>query len=141
MSMPISVKRKDGGKIPGPANVPSVVEIRCQVQLPNQKISSMFFHGSFATPPSSMQAVASALWTSLSSAWSTNLAPLMATTTLFQSVWCRDMTSFANPIYQGTGTALPGTSASPAMPVNNAIVMTENVAARGKGIKGRVYIG
>lgn len=141
MTMPVSVRKKDGGKIAGPANVPSTIEIKFQIALPNTKLSFGVFHGFYTTPPASMQSVASAFFTSLSSAWGTNLASYMATATLFQNVFCRDMTSSLNPVYVGTGTAVPGTSVSVAMPVNNAIALTENIAARGKGMKGRVYLG
>lgn len=139
--MPVSVKKKDGGRIPGPAAVPNTIEIACIVGLPNTKRSRMVFHGSFTTPPGAMQTLANALWSSLSSAWSTNLASLMATQTTFQAVQIRDMTSPTNPVYVGTGTAIPGSSASPAMPPGAAIVMTENIVARGRGLKGRVFLG
>jgi hypothetical protein len=140
MTMPISVKKKDGGRISGPANVPSVIEIAMIGQLPNAKPVRTVFHGSYTTPPANMQTLAGALWTALSGAWSTNLATLMATASSVTSVQVRDMTSFTNPIAIGTGTAVPGTSVSVPMPSGAAIVMTENIATRGKGMKGRVYL-
>jgi len=139
--MPQSQKKKDGGKIAGPANVPSVIEIRCGVQLPNGKTGNFVFHGHYTTAPPNMQTLAGALWTAISGAWGTNLAPHMAPATTFNNVSVRDMTSYTNPIYVGTGTAIPGTGAATAMPPQNAIVLTENVAQRGRGSKGRVYIG
>ena len=60
--------------------------------------------------------------------------------TIFQNVYVRDMANFSFPVYTGTGTAVPGTSASPAMPVNAAIVLTEQITARGRGLKGRIYM-
>jgi hypothetical protein len=51
------------------------------------------------------------------------------------------MSNFTNPVYQGTGTAVVGTGGAVAMPENNAIVLTENIAARGRGAKGRVFLG
>lgn len=141
MTMPISVRKKDGGKIPGPANVPGVLEIKFIVQLPNQKMVSGSFNGYTVTPPANLQTLASGFFTSISGAWSSNLALYMATQTVFTRVELRDMTSYLNPVYIGTGAGIPGTSASPAMPVANAIVLTENIAARGKGLKGRVFLG
>lgn len=143
MTMPISVKKKDGGKIPGPANVPAVIEIRNQVQLSNTKLSYFTVHGFYTVAPANMQTLANSLFTSISSAWSTNFAPLMPAQTLYQNVYIRDMTNFLNPVYNGTGTAVGGTSptTNATLPSNLAAVITENIATRGKGMKGRIYIG
>jgi hypothetical protein len=141
MTMPISQKKKDGGHIPGAQAVSNVIEIRFSVMLPNQKLIYHTAHGAFVGTAPSMATVAQALWSSISSAWSTNLAPLMSTATQFQQVFIRDMTAVTNAVFVGTGAAIPGTSASPAMPVNAAIVLTENVAQRGRGAKGRIYLG
>lgn len=141
MTMPVSVKKKDGGKIPGPQNVPNVVEVRMQIQIPNTKITYMTVHGSYTTTPPAMQPTATALFTALSSAWGTNLATYMHTATSFQSVWIRDMSSFTLPVYQGTGTAVSGSGSGAAMPPSNAIVLTENINARGRGMKGRLFVG
>jgi hypothetical protein len=65
----------------------------------------------------------------------------MANATLFNNVFVRDMTNFTNPVFVGTGTAVAGTGGAVAMPENNAIVLTENIAARGRGAKGRVFLG
>lgn len=138
--MPTSVKKKDGGKIAGPASVPGVVEVAIVFQLPNTKRSIIKFHGSYTTPPSNMQTLATNLLTSLQSSWSSNLAPLCYPQTFFQQVQVRDMSSFTNPISVATATTTPGTSASPAMPPGASIVLTENVAIRGKGVKGRMYL-
>lgn len=139
--MPVSVKKKDAGRIPGPANVPSVIEVRMQFSLPNSKVIYSTLHGAYTTPPSNMQSLATALYGSLSSAWGSNIGAYMANATSFTSVWVRDMTNFTNPVYQGTGAAVVGTGGTVAMPENAAIVLTENVAARGRGIKGRVFLG
>lgn len=136
-----STKKTDAGRVPGPQAVPNVIEIK--IQSPFAGGRSMFYslHGAFTTAPSNMQTLANALFTSLSSAWNTNLASLMAPTTSVTNVYVRDMTSTTNPVFVGTGTAVVGTSASIAMPPGAAIVMTENINARGRGAKGRVYLG
>jgi hypothetical protein len=139
--MPISVKKKDAGRIPGPANVPSVIEVRMQFALPNSKTIYSTLHGAYVTAPSNMQSLATALFGSLSSAWGSNIGAYMANATSFTNVWVRDMSNFTNPVYQGTGTAVVGTGGAVAMPENNAIVLTENIAARGRGAKGRVFLG
>jgi hypothetical protein len=141
MSMPVSVKKKDAGRIPGPQNVPNTMEIRCQFSLPNGKIIYSTFHGSYASTPGNTQSMATALYGSLSSAWGSNLGPYMANATSFTNVWLRDMSNFTLPVYQGTGAAVVGTGGAVAMPENNAIVLTENILQRGRGAKGRVFLG
>lgn len=140
-TLPQSHKRTDAGRIPGPYNIPSVLEIKCQMLLPNSKQTFFIVHGAYTSQPASIQSVATALFGSISAAWGTNLASLAATATQFQNVYVRDMTAFTNPVSVGTGTAVPGTSASPAMPVNAAIVITEQVVTRGRGAKGRIFLG
>ena len=39
MTMPVSQRKRDGGKLSGPQNVPSVIEIVCQGTLPNGKLN------------------------------------------------------------------------------------------------------
>ena len=138
--MPVSVKKKDGGKIPGPANVPSVIEIAMVFSLPNSKLARNVVHAAYTVVPPNMQTLANALFTSISSAWGTRLGTLMSTGTTFQNVQVRDMTSFTNPIFISTGTAVPGTGSGTPMPADAAIVLTEQIASRGKGLKGRVYL-
>jgi len=143
MSIPVSTKKKDAGRIPGPANIPNVVEIRVQFMMTNSKPASIFFHGYNGGTAVVGQSMANTLWGSISSAWNTNLASLAAAgppAAQLQNVYIRDMTSYTNPVFVGTGTAILGTSASPSMPANVAAVLTENINARGRGAKGRVYL-
>ena len=141
MSLTQSTKKHDAGRIQGSWNCPSTVEVKMQLVLPNLKPMFHTLHGTYATPPANMQTLATSLFGSLSSAWSTNIGVHMHTATIFQNVYVRDMASFTNPVYTGTGTAVPGTGTGAALPLSNAIVLTENVASRGRGIKGRVYLG
>jgi hypothetical protein len=141
MAIAQSTRKHDAGRIPGPFQVPSVVEIIWCTQLTTTKMSFAKIHGSYTTVPANMQTLANALMSSISSAWTTNLAPLMATSTSLQWVSVRDMSSTANLSYESTGAIVSGTSASIAMPLGAAVVMTENVNARGRGAKGRVYLG
>jgi hypothetical protein len=141
MSLPQSTKKHDAGHVPGTWNCPNTVEIRMQLQLPNNKLIFHTIHGAYSTTPASIQSLATALFGSLSSAWSTNLATYMNTGTIFQAVICRDMANTTFPTFIGTGTAVPGTGVGAALPESNAIVMTENLNARGRGAKGRIYLG
>jgi hypothetical protein len=97
-------------------------------------------HGTYTTAPNTAT-MATALWSSISSAWSTNMASQMATSTVFQNVYVRDMANPNNIVSVGTGTFIAGSSASPAMAPGAALVITEQVASRGRGLKGRIYMG
>ena len=140
---PQSTKKTDAGRIKGAAAVPNVLEIRCLFSLPNQKFANITFHGFNTVMPAVNVALANTLFASLSSAWSTNLGlycPAGPPATSFQNVFVRDMTNPGFPVFQSTSAAVAGTRASPAMPANAAIVLTENLNVRGRGAKGRVYL-
>lgn len=136
-----SVRAVDGGHIKGAQAVPAVIEILWRTLLPSGKTSSNKVHGHYTTSPPNMQTLANSLATAWSSAWGTNLAPIMHTSTVLSGLFIRDMTSPTLPIFQGTLTALPGTGTGNAFPSENAIVVTENINGRGKGLKGRFYLG
>jgi hypothetical protein len=139
---PVSTRKHDAGRIPGPYNNAGVVEVLGQWTLPNGKIIHGAVYGYAATPPAVNVALANTIFGALSSAWSTNLATYMHTGTSFNSVTLRDMTSSSNPIAVSTSAGVAGTSASTvAMPESMAIVMTENLAIRGRGAKGRLFLG
>jgi hypothetical protein len=139
--MPISTKKTDGGHIKGAAAVPNVIEFKTQVQLPNSKITFWTVHGFYTTVPPNLQTVANGYLSAVTTSWNAQLAPLLATTTFLQGCQVRDMTNVNNPVIVATQTNQPGTSASPAMPPGAAIVLTEIIAARGRGLKGRIYLG
>lgn len=141
MTMPVSVRAVDGGKIKGPQSVPNVIEIRVQMQLPNGKLSFWTVHGAYATTPPALPGAAQGLFLAIGNAFTTNLATLMHPTTQLQNVAVRDMTAFTNPVFLSTGAAVVGSGTGAAMPADAAIVLTENVAQRGRGVKGRIYLG
>jgi hypothetical protein len=141
MAIAQSTRKHDAGRVPGPFQIPSVIEIVLGTQLTTTKMMFSKLHGSYTTAPANMLTLANALMSAFSSAWTTNLAPLMATTTIFQWVTVRDMSSSANLATQSTGASVAGTSASIAMPLGAAVVMTEDVNIRGRGSKGRIYLG
>jgi len=135
-----SQRRIDGGRIPGPASIPGVVEIVCVYQLGANKYAKNYFAGSYSGSPPPLQAAADALFTSLGAAFSNNLGSHMATTTQLVRVEVRDMASYTNPVYIGTGASIPGTGTGSSMPLEMAVVMTEDVDVRGRGAKGRAYL-
>ena len=141
MSLAQSTKKVDAGKVKGPYNVPSVVEVRMTGSLPNGKPWVNTLHGFYSVVPPNIQSLASALFSSLSAAWGTRIGTYLHPSTTFSAVYVRDMQNFAFPVYIGTGTAVAGSGTGNAMPPQNAIVLTENINARGRGLKGRLYIG
>jgi hypothetical protein len=111
------------------------------ITLADGKSASNVLHGSYTTTPPALGTLATTLFNSLSNAWSTNLAAHMHAGTQFVRVEIRDMAAVTNPIFIGTGAAIPGTAAGAALPAEMACVITENVSKRGRGLKGRIYIG
>jgi hypothetical protein len=139
--IPASTKKTDAGHSKGAQPVPSCIEIACKQVGANGKQANFAFHGAYATAPPSLVTLAQSLFTAISGAWSSDLASLMVPASMFQAVWIRDMSNVNNPVVVGTGTAVPGTGSVPALPPEVAAVITENINARGRGMKGRVYIG
>lgn len=135
-----SIRAVDGGSIAGPADVPNVCELRVVYTLGNLKTVSNYFHGSYASAAPPLQSAASALFTSMGTAFSSNLGSNMHTLTRLIRVELRDMNSHTNPVYIGTGTAVAGTGVGNALPAELAVALTKNVAARGRGAKGRAYL-
>jgi hypothetical protein len=141
MSLAQSTKKHDAGRIPGPAAVPNVVEIKAQIVLPNTKLTFFTVQGFNSGSTTVNQSLANTLFASISSAWGSNLGTYMHTSTQFQFVYVRDMTNPNLPVFQSVGSAVAGSGAGVPMPEQDAIVLTENVAQRGRGVKGRVYLG
>ena len=139
--VPASQRKIDGGHIKGAANVPSVIEIKQVISIADGKPAVNIFHGFYTTVPPNMQTVANGLFTSLSNAWATSLGAHMDTGSVFERVEIRDMTDHTLPVFIGTGTPVSGNDATGTLPGEMAAVLTENIVARGKGLKGRVYLG
>lgn len=137
---PQSTRRVDAGRIKGAAPCASVIEVQIMCTGANGKSANFACYGSYTTAPASMATLASALWTAISSAWSSNLASLMAPTASINAVHVRDMTAVTNPVFVGSTTSIAGTGTPPALPPENCIVLTENIQQRGKGLKGRMYL-
>lgn len=140
VSLTQSTKKHDAGRIPGPAAVPQCVEIQIQWTGANSRIFHSYLHGSYSGTLAVNVALANSLFAAISSSWVTNLASYSPTSCNMLRVALRDMSSAANPIFLSTAAAVAGTSASPAMPANVSLVLTEQVAARGRGAKGRIYV-
>jgi hypothetical protein len=144
MSLAQSTKKHDAGRIPGVWSCPSTLEIRLQSILPNGKLMFYKWFGVYSAPPPNMQTLCNTLFTNLTGQWTTNLAAYMHANTACQQLYIRDMALPTNQVFQVTPapTAVAGTGgAAVAMPENAAIVMTASIASRGRGMKGRTYLG
>jgi hypothetical protein len=137
---PQSTKKTDAGRIGGPAPVPLGVEMRLRFQLANQKIATCTLHaqnqGSFLASGT----MANTLFDAFKTSWQSNLASLMASTTLFIGILLRQMDDPQSPEYASTTTQVAGSGGATAMPQDVALVLTEDLLARGRGAKGRIYV-
>lgn len=140
MAIATSVRAKDGGLIPGPANVPNVIEFKQRFTLANAKVAHVVFHAHYTTAPSNIQTLVDGMFISTKSAFTTNLASFMPTTVSYSGLGARDMTSFQNAEFEAVGAPAAGTGTEDALPEDVAAVLTENVTVRGRGVKGRMYI-
>lgn len=136
----VSTRKVDGGKIKGAQACPSTIEIQVKQTGSNGKSANFTCHAQYATTPPSLTTLATALWNSISGAWGTNLAPQMHPNSQITAVWVRDMANVNNPIVVGSGAAIVGTGTGNPLPAEVAIVITENIIKRGKGLKGRMYL-
>jgi len=85
------------------------------------------------------QALAETIGSAVKSAYTTNLAPRMATTTTLARVGIRDLRSTNLPEFRDTGTIPPGTGTGDTMPASICAVATLRTAGSGKSFRGRVY--
>ena len=139
MTIPTSQRAIDGGRIRGAQDVPLCVEMVFRQALPNSKIAHMKLHARYVSSPPTMQTLCNALYTAISSAWTSNLGPLMSPDSHLLDLNLRDMASHLNPVFVSTGAQTSGSGTDGNMPVQDAIVLTEHVAARGRGLSGRTY--
>ena len=141
MTMPPQSQRKvDAGRIPGPANVPGVIEVVMTFLLDNGKTATCKLHGKNSGSFVPSVAQANTTYNALAPSWSIRLAQYMHTTTSFQTVKIRDMTDHTLPQFESNVASTPGTGVGAAMPQDVALVLTVNIAARGRGAKGRLYL-
>jgi hypothetical protein len=138
--LPQSQRKIDAGRIKGAQAVPNALEIQIRQIGANGKSANFTCHAQYATTPPSLATLAAALFTSIGTAWGTNLGPQMAAASRYTGVWIRDMANVNNPIIVGTGAPTSGTNVGMPLPPEVCIVLTENTIIRGKGMKGRMFI-
>jgi len=137
---PQSVKKKDAGRIPGPAVIAGCIEVIMNWTATNGRIIHTILHGRNLGTFTPSAASAQTLFAAISGNWSTNLALYSPTASQLTGLTVRDMSASTNLAFLSTGAAVSGTSASPGLPIQTALVLTANIAARGRGAKGRAYL-
>lgn len=142
-----SQKKVDGGRIGGPVVVPNVMNIRVvwvfNNSLPSRRLASMNFQGFAAPLPSPTVAMANTILAGLAASVSGTggLHTYMPADTVLGQVALRDMSLATNPEFLSTSAGAAGTDVANKMPLDVALVLTERIAARGRGLNGRAFFG
>lgn len=133
--------RQDPGSIGGPRIVPSCAEIVLLFGLESGKQAHIILGGRYAGGFAGTSTQAGAIHTALSTGaqW-TALAAFLATSTVFQGVTIRNIATADQPIIPSVTTTQAGSSASPALPSESAVVVTKRTAFTGQSGRGRAYI-
>jgi len=138
-TIPVSHRKLDAGRIPGIAAIPDVCEIKLMFQF-NTVPQFSKIHGSGASALTMSVALADQIFDALAAPWTTNIAGLVSTNYRFLGVSIRDMSLATNPEFFSTHASHDGVGAVAELPRDVASVLTENIAARGRGLKGRIYL-
>lgn len=131
----------DPGHIPGPVVVPSCAQITINWTNAAGRGGHNVLYGRYAGAFAGTVAQANSIMTAFTTggAW-TALAAFFATTAAISGVSIRDVSTPNAPLITSTNAPVPGTSASPEMPDEVALVITLRTAFTGPGFRGRVYV-
>src|SRR5215472_5189189 len=132
----------DPGAIPGPVVIPFCAQISLIWTLTDGKLAHVVTYGRYSGGFAGSVTQANAILAGLLSAGGmyAALAAFMPSTGSLSAVTIRDVNSANQPLIQSTGTGGPGTSASPAISDETAVVVTLRTAMVGRGNRGRMYI-
>lgn len=131
----------DPGAIGGPVQVPQCAQITLRWGLESGKVGHNVLYGRYSGGFAGTVAQAQAIFSALSgSAFTSNIGPQLAASSSLQGVDIRDVNQINQPIISSTGAAVPGTSASPALPNEVALVVTLRTGQVGRSMRGRLYI-
>jgi len=131
----------DPGAVGGPVIVPQCAQITVQFALESGKLGHMVWYGrysgSFAGTVTQATNILNAL--NLSTQYDA-LAAFFATTTILQSVSIRDVNTPNNALITSSLSSKAGTSASPSLPNEVALVVTLRTASAGRQNRGRSFV-
>jgi hypothetical protein len=131
----------DPGHISGPVVLPNAARVTLNWTLGDGKIAHNVMYASYTGTPVLALSTANAILAAITTGanW-TALAAFMATTASLSGVTVLDVRDATHAPITSTGSAAPGTSASPALPDEVAAVVTLKTANRGPSGRGRIYI-
>lgn len=131
----------DPGHIAGPVVIPNAIQMRFRWNLMDGKVAHNVMYGQVGGGFVPTAVIAENLRTAIAGAgtW-TALAAYLAPTTSLAGVDLLDVRSSGNAIVSSTGAALPGTSASGAMPDEVCACLTLRTAKTGQSNRGRLFI-
>lgn len=130
----------DPGYDPNNRTIPSCVEIALNYGLESGKQGHSILHARYAAGFTPSSAVANSILTGLTSGaqW-TALAAFISTTNSIQGLTLRDLNSPNQPLVPTTVGGSVGSSASPSMPNEVALVGTLRTGNVGPAFRGRLY--
>jgi hypothetical protein len=131
----------DPGHIGGPVVVPQCAQFSFVWALESGHVGHNVLYGRYSGgyAGSTAQCNSIALALTTGATW-TALAGFLATSTQFVAVTVRDVNTAGAALIGSSITGVPGTSASPALPNEVALAVTERTAKAGRGFRGRFYV-
>lgn len=131
---------KDPGVDPGKHPIPNCCDFNIVWQLTDGKVArcvlAMRVAAGFTPTPTLAEQARAAI--TAGGVW-TAFAAFLSTGTSLTGVQLRDRRLIDQPLVASTGTATPGTSPSPALPSEVALVTTLRTAKTGQGNRGRMF--
>jgi hypothetical protein len=134
-----STRKVDGGRIKEIPEINGCIEVRMRF-ISNTKVWVATIHGNGGGTYVPSTANADLLFTALATPWTTRLANFIHPNCSFMGVTVRDMTKRDNAEFDSTGAPHVGIATGDEMPADVTAVLTENIAKRGRGAKGRIYL-
>jgi hypothetical protein len=132
---------KDPGYDPAVRTIPQCVEVGIVWGMEDGKLAHNVLHARYSGSYPGTVAMANAILAGLvtGAAW-TAMASFIASTGAIGSVTLRDLNTPNQPLLSSTGPGGVGTSASPSLPNETAIVITLRTAKAGRAFRGRIYV-
>ena len=131
----------DLGAIPGPVVIPQCAQIVLNWSLADGKTAHNVLYGRYSGAFSGSQAQANSILTALTTgAPAVAAIGLFSSTTILSGVSIRNVSLPDQPMVLSSGAAVPGTAATPTLPSEVAVVITERTAKVGRANRGRIFL-
>lgn len=131
---------RDPGYDPANRTIPNCCEVRLNWTLQDGKVAHNILHASYSGTPPLSSALAQTIFAAITggATW-TALQVRLNVNTLLTGVTLTDIRSLSGLAVNSTGAGVPGTSASPALPDEVALVVRLQTNNRGRSGRGRAY--